>query len=201
ERDYTLGLRWDPRHEGVQRVGRLILPATIGVAADQVNAFVDTMMATFLSVGSVTAMYYSNRVMQLPLALFGIALSQVALPTMSASVARGDAQEVKDTLNFALRLTLFMILPATTGLILLGHPIVQILFQYGKFSTEATSVTTWALAAFSLGLFAYSSVKILAAAFYAYQTTRTPVIIASACVGLNVVLNVATLFARTHLSA
>ncbi len=200
ERDYTLGLRWDPAHEGVRRVGRLILPATLGVAADQLNAFVDTMMATFLSVGSVTALYYSNRVMQLPLALFGIALSQVALPTMSASVARGATHEVKETLNFAIRLTLFMILPATTGLLILGHPIVQVLFQYGKFSTHASTVTTWALAAFSVGLFAYASVKILAAAFYAYQTTRVPVVVASACVGLNIVLNLSTLFARNKLS-
>jgi putative peptidoglycan lipid II flippase len=200
EKGYSLALCWNPRHEGVRRVGRLILPATVGVAADQLNAFVDTMMATFLSVGSVTSLYYSNRVMQLPLALFGIALSQVALPTMSASVARGATQEVKDTLNFALRLTLFMILPATTGLIVLGHPIVQTLFQYGKFSTEASWVTTWALVAFSIGLFAYSAVKILAATFYAYQTTRIPVMIASCCVGLNVVLNVATLLARKKLS-
>ncbi len=170
ENGYALGWEWNPEHEAVRRVGRLILPATIGVAADQVNAFVDTMMATFLTVGSVTAMYYSNRVMQLPLALFGIALSQVALPTMSASVARGSMQEVKDTLNFSLRLTLFMIVPATAGLIVLGHPIVQTLFQYGRFSTEASWLTTWALIAFSVGLFAYSSVKILHATFYAYRT-------------------------------
>lgn len=199
EKGYSLRFRWDPQHEGVKRVGKLILPATFGVAADQINAFVDTMMATFLSVGSVTALYYSNRVMQLPLALFGIALSQVALPTMSASVARGNVQEVKDTLNFALRLTLFMILPATTGLILLGRPIVQVLFQYGRFSDQASIMTAWALAAFALGLFAYSAVKILAAAFYAYQTTRTPVIVASICVGLNIALNVAILVTRTEL--
>ncbi len=200
QRGYKLGWEWNPQHEGVRRVGKLILPATIGIAADQINAFVDTMMATFLTVGSVTAMYYSNRVMQLPLALFGIALSQVALPTMSAAVARGSAQEVKDTLNFSLRLTLFMILPATVGLIVLGHPIVQVLFQYGRFSDEASRLTTWALVAFSLGLFAYSAVKILASTFYAYQTTRIPVIVASSCVALNIVLNIATLLSRQHLS-
>jgi putative peptidoglycan lipid II flippase len=200
ERGYTLRPVWNPKHEAVKRVGKLILPATMGVAADQINSFVDTMMATFLTVGSVTAMYYSNRVMQLPLALFGIALSQVALPTMSAAVARGSKQEVTDTLNFALRLTLFMIVPAMVGLIVLGHPIIQVLFQHGRFSDDATWLTTWALVAFSLGLFAYSAVKILAATFYAYQTTRIPVIVASCCVGLNIVLNIATLFARRKLS-
>jgi len=200
QRDYTLGLRWDLHHEGVKRVGRLILPATVGVAADQLNAFVDTMMATFLSVGSVTALYYSNRVMQLPLALFGIALSQVALPTMAASAARGATREVKDTLNFALRLTLFMILPATTGLIILARPIVQALFEYGRFSAEATSVTTWGLAAFSIGLFGYAAVKILAAAFYAYQDTTGPVIVASICIGINCAIDVTVLLIRKKLS-
>jgi putative peptidoglycan lipid II flippase len=200
ERDYTLGLRWDLHHEGVRRVGHLILPATIGVAADQVNAFVDTVVATFLSVGSVTALYYSNRVMQLPLALFGVALSQVALPAMSAAVARGAAQEVKDTLNFALRLTMFMILPATVGLIVLGHPIVQVLFQYGKFSENASAMTTWALIGFSVGLYSYAAVKIIASAFYAHQSTRIPVVVASACVGLNVVMDVTTLIIRSKLS-
>jgi putative peptidoglycan lipid II flippase len=200
QKGYTLALAWNPKHVGVRRVGRLILPATVGVAADQINAFVDTVVATYLSVGSVTALYYSNRVMQLPLALFGIALSQVALPTMSASVSRGATQEVKETLNFALRLTLFMILPATLGLVLLGHPIVQALFQYGKFSEEAGMVTTWALAAFSIGLFGYAAVKILAAAFYAYQSTSIPVIIASACIALNVAMDVTTLVVRKKLS-
>jgi len=94
-----------------------------------------------------------------------------------------------------------MILPATTGLIILGNPIVQTLFQYGRFSPEASLVTTWALAAFSIGLFAYAAVKILAAGFYAYQTTRVPVVIASSCVGLNIALNLTTLAARTKLSA
>ncbi|MFA5974832.1 MAG: murein biosynthesis integral membrane protein MurJ [Elusimicrobiota bacterium] len=201
QRGYSLSLRWEPKHEAVRRVERLMLPATLGVSADQLNAFVDTMMASFLSIGSVTALYYSNRVMQLPLALFGIALSQVALPTMSASVARGATHEVKETLNFALRLTLFMILPATTGLILLGYPIVQTLFQYGRFSANASAVTTWALTAFSIGLLAYAAVKILASAFYAHQTTRVPVIVASGCVALNIALNLTALWARTVLSS
>ncbi len=200
KQNLTLRLRWDPRHQDVRRVGRLILPATLGVAADQVNAFVVTMMATFLSVGSVTALYYSNRVMQLPLALFGIALSQVALPSMSAAAARRDMHEVKEILNFSLRLTLFMIVPATVGLLVLGHPITQVLFQYGKFSSEASLLTSWSLAAFASGLFAYAAVKILAAAFYAQQTTRTPVTIASVCVVLNIVLNLLTLYARSRLS-
>lgn len=189
ESGYTLRWKWNLNHAGVRKVGKLMLPATLGISVDQLNAFVDTIIGSMLGLGAVTALYYANRVMQLPLALFGIALSQVALPSMSAAVARGATDEVKETLNFALRLTLFMILPATVGLVILGHPIVQVLFQHGKFTSDATALTNWALMFFSLGLFAYASVKILAGAFYAYHNTRTPVISAACCVGLNVVLN------------
>jgi putative peptidoglycan lipid II flippase len=190
KKGYTIAFDWDPLHEGVQRVGKLMVPATLGISVDQINAFVDTMIASFLKEGSVTALYYSNRVMQLPLALFGIAMSQVALPAMSASVARHDTDQVKETLNFSLRLTLFMILPAMVGLMVLGLPIVKILFEHGKFTPQASADTAWALLFFSSGLFAYAAVKILASAFYAYQNTRVPVIIAACCVAVNVILNI-----------
>jgi putative peptidoglycan lipid II flippase len=166
-----------------------MVPATLGISVDQLNAFVDTICASFLMEGSITALYYSNRVMQLPLALFGIALSQVSLPAMSAHVARGETQEVKDTLNFALRLTLFMIVPATVGLLILGRPIIEVLFQHGEFSTFATTLTNRALFFFSLGLFAYAAVKILASAFYAHQNTRIPVMVAGLCVSINIAMN------------
>ncbi|OGR89081.1 MAG: murein biosynthesis integral membrane protein MurJ [Elusimicrobia bacterium RIFCSPLOWO2_01_FULL_59_12] len=191
KKGYRLMFGWDLRHEGVLRVEKLMLPATIGISVDQLNAFVDTMIASFLQQGSVTALYYSNRVMQLPLALFGIALSQVALPAMSASVARGDAVQIKDTLNFSLRLTLFMIIPAMAGLMFLGAPIVKVLFEHGQFTPEATEMTSRAMLFFSLGLFAYAAVKILASAFYAHQNTRVPVAVAAVCVGLNIVLSLA----------
>ena len=189
ERKFKLGFKWNLKHPGLRRVGQLMIPATLGISVDQLNAFVDTVCASFLAEGSVTALYYSNRVMQLPLALFGIALSQVSLPAMSASVAHGRTDEVVETLNFALRLTLFMIVPAMTGLLILGHPIVQVLFQHGEFSSLATDLTTRALFFFSLGLFAYAAVKILASAFYAFQNTRVPVIIAGCCVLINIIMN------------
>lgn len=180
---------WQPAHEGLRRVGKLMLPATFGLSVDQLNTFVDTICASFLVQGSVTALYYSNRVMQLPLALFGIALSQVSLPAMSACVARGEIAHVKETLNFSLRLTLFMILPATAGLVVLGRPIVQVLFEHGQFTPEATRLTSGALLFFALGLCAYASVKILASAFYAFQNTKAPVQIATGSVLLNIVLS------------
>jgi len=186
---FTLRWRWEPKHPGVQRVGKLMVPVTLGSSVDQINAFFDTFFASFLAQGSVTALYYSNRVMQLPLALFGIALSQVSLPSMAASAARGDMDHLKDTLNFSLRLTLFMIVPASVGLIVLGRPIVQVLFEHGAFTPQATDMTTFALFFFSIGLVAYASVKILANVFYALQNTRIPAQIAAGCVALNIVLS------------
>lgn len=180
-----LSWRWHWAHPGMRTVGRLMLPATLGLSVDQLNAFVDTICASYLAVGSVTSLYYANRVMQLPLALFGIALSQVSLPAMSSSAARGNITEVKDTLNFAVRLTLFMIIPSTAGLIVLGTPIVRVLFEHGQFTPQATAQTAYALTFFSLGLFAYSIVKILASTFYSFQNTKAPVIVAAACVVLN----------------
>jgi len=188
KKGFNLQPVWNTAHEGLRRVGKLMAPATVGISVDQINAFVDTICASFLVTGSVTALYYSNRVMQLPLALFGIALSQVSLPAMSAQVARGDTEAVKDTLNFALRLTLFMILPATVGLMVLGRPIVEVLFEHGEFNAAATTQTTYALFFFATGLVAYASVKILASAFYAFQDTKTPVKIAAVSVVSNIVL-------------
>lgn len=191
KRGFSFLWRWTPQHPGLRHVGRLMLPVTIGLSVDQLNAFVDTIFASFLQPGSVTALYYSNRVMQLPLALFGIAMASVALPSMSASAAREDIAEVKDTLNFSLRLVLFTIVPATLGLLTLSKPIVQALFQHGRFGLEGVEMTSDALFYYSLGLFSYSAVKILASAFYALQDTRTPVAVAAGAVILNAILNLA----------
>jgi putative peptidoglycan lipid II flippase len=188
-RGYRLSFAWDLGHRGLRRIGALMLPAMVGVSADQINALVDTRFASYLEIGAQAALYNSNRVMQLPLALFGVALSQVSLPVMSAYVARGATRDVKETLNFSLRLTLFMILPATVGLAVLGEPIVKVLFEHGRFTPQATALTTWALLFFSLGLAAYASVKILASAFYAYQDTRVPVSVAAGCVAVNIAMN------------
>ena len=190
KKGFHLRMRWNFKHAGARRVGKLMIPAGFGMSVDQVNTYFDRFCASFLTEGSVTVLHYSSRVMQLPLALFGIALSQVALPSMAVSVARGRTDEVKDTVNFAIRLTLFMILPAMTGLIVLGQPIVKILFEHGRFTPDATVMTASALAFFSAGLLAYAAVKILAGAFYAFQNTHVPMMIAIGCVLLNVLLDI-----------
>lgn len=181
--------RWDPGHAEVRRVGWALLPAVWGLSVDQISAFIDTVCASFLREGSVTALYNSNRLMQLPLALFGIAMSTAALPSLSASLARGKTEETKDTLNLSLRLVFFTILPAMAGLVVLGRPIVQLLFQHGRFTTESTALTAAALAGYALGLPAYAAVKVLASAFYAMKDTKTPVRVANLSMGVNIVGN------------
>jgi len=183
--------RWTSilNHPGVKRVGLLMLPATLGLSVSQVNIFVDTICASMLREGSVTALYYANRIMQLPLALFGTAIATVALPMMSRSVAATNMQELKDTLSLALRMILFTIIPASLGLIILGKPIISLLFERGRFTSQATQSTSWALLFYSTGIVAYAGVKVVASAFYSMQDTRAPVRIASIAMVVNIVLN------------
>jgi len=176
-------------HPGVKRIGLLMLPATIGLSVTQVNVFVDTIFASMLREGSVTALYYANRIMQLPLALFGTAIATVALPMMSRSVATTNMEELKNTLSLALRMILFTIIPASLGLIILGKPIISLLFERGRFTSQATQSTSWALLFYSTGIAAYAGVKVVASAFYSLQDTRTPVKIASIAMMVNIFLN------------
>lgn len=176
-------------HPGVKRIGLLMLPATLGLSVSQVNTFVDTICATMLREGSVTALYYANRLMQLPLALFGIAIATVALPMMSRSMAATNMEELKDTLSLSLRMIMFTIIPASLGLMILGSPIISLLFERGRFTSQATQATSWALLFYSTGIVAYAGVKVVASAFYSMQDTRTPVRIASIAMVANIVLN------------
>jgi len=183
--------RWNSilSHPGVKRIGLLMLPATLGLSVSQVNIFVDTICASVLREGSVTALYYANRIMQLPLALFGTAIATVALPMMSRSAAATNMEELKDTLSLALRMILFTIVPASLGLIILGNPIISLLFERGRFTSQATQSASWALLFYSTGIVAYAGVKVVASAFYSMQDTRTPVRIASIAMVANIVLN------------
>jgi putative peptidoglycan lipid II flippase len=176
-------------HPGVKRIGLMMLPATLGLSVTQVNSFVDTIFASMLREGSVTALYYANRLMQLPLALFGTAIATVALPTMSRSAAATNMEELKDTLSLAIRMILFSIVPASLGLIILGKPIISLLFERGRFTSQATQSTNWALLFYSTGIVAYAGVKVVASAFYSMQDTRTPVRVACIAVVTNIVLN------------
>jgi putative peptidoglycan lipid II flippase len=176
------------RHPGIKRIAFLMIPSIIGLSVDQINSFVDTICASFLAGGSITALYYSNRVMQLPLAVFGLALASVSLPAMSKAYAQKDISALKNSLNYSIRFSVFALLPAMAGLIVAGLPIVKLLFEHGKFDETASLMTNRALFFYSLGLPAYAMAKIFANAFYSFQDTKTPVKAAAASMLLHVVL-------------
>jgi putative peptidoglycan lipid II flippase len=177
-------------HPKVKTVFLLMIPTVIGLCADQINSFVDQFCASFLRDGSVTALYNSSRIMQLPLALFGIAIASVSLPALAESANDKNAEEFKDMLGFSLRLANFVLIPSLVGLIVLGLPIVQMLFQHGRFTSEYSLLTFRALVPAAAGLPAYSATKILASAFYAHKNTKTPVHVAFWAMLINVILSV-----------
>jgi putative peptidoglycan lipid II flippase len=177
------------RHPGVRRVGKLMVPVIFGVGIVQVNVLVDTQFASYLQEGSVTAIYIADRVMELVLGGYAVAVSTVILPVLSRHAALKQIVALKTTLNFATRLILFITLPATVGLVLLRREIIEVLFQHGDFDAASTALTSWALPFFAVGLSAFSMVKIIVPAFYALQDTRTPVKVAFLAMLLNIGLN------------
>lgn len=181
-------------HPSVKTVFLLMGPTVIGLCSDQVNSFVDQFCASFLAEGSITALYNSNRIMQLPLALFGVAVSSVALPALSDAASRRDEAEYKNLLNYSLRIANFVLIPSSIGLAVLALPIVQVLFEHGRFTAENSLMTCSALIPYAVGLPAYSAIKILASGFYANKNTKTPVRIAFQAMAVNVFLDVALMW-------
>ncbi len=182
------------KHPGLKTIGKLMLPAIVGLSIVQINSFVDTICATLLKSGSVTHLYYGNRLMQLPLALFGTAVATVTLPMMSENAAKKEYSHLKDTFSFSLRAISFLILPAAVGFIIFGGPIIKMLFERGQFLSGDTASTAWVLLFYSTGLIFYAGVKVAVSAFHSLQDTKTPVIVASAAMLVNVGLNLTVVF-------
>ena len=176
-------------HEGVCRIVRLIFPAVLGVSVAQVNLLVDTQFASYLATGSISWLYYSDRLMEFPLGVFGIALATVALPSLAARHAEGDTPGFHATLDWALRLVLVIAVPAALGLGLLGVPMIATVFQHGEFGTHAVRMSALSLSAYAAGLVAFVAVKVLAAGFHSRQEMRIPVRIAVVAMISNVILN------------
>jgi len=174
-------------HAAVRRIALLLGPSVFGLAAVQLSVFVNTFLASLLPRGSISFLYYADRVTEFPLGIFGIAVATAALPLMAEQAARGDRAGLIETLNFALRLSCFIAVPAAVGLILFRVPITRVLFERGAFSSLDTEATAWALGFYALGLPTFSATRIAAQTFYALGDTRTPVKIAMGAVGLNVV--------------
>lgn len=176
---------------GVRKVGRLAAPAFFGMGVYQINIFIDTIFAASsrMPAGSITSLYVADRVMQLALGSYAVAMSTALLPTMSHQWAAGQWDEMKRTFGFSLRVVWFIVIPAAIGLILLRQPIIQVLFQHGRFTSASTSLTARALFYYSLGLPAFAGVKLIAPMYYATHDTATPARTAAYSVGLNVALN------------
>ena len=186
------------RHPAVRTIAARLWPAVFALAAVQVTVLVNTLLASLLPQGTVSYLYYADRVMEFPLGVFGIALATAVLPGMAAQSARGEHRGLTETLGFALRLSAFIAVPAAVGLLALGHPIVRLLFQRGEFSAGDALATTQALAGYAIGLPAFSATRIAAQTFYALGDTRTPMWAGFASVAANVVLAVALMWPLQH---
>jgi len=184
-------------HPAANKIGILLLPRILGSCVYQVNLFINTILASLsgiVGLGGVAALYYANRIFQFPLAIFGIAIAQAVLPTMSREALEIDSDKLKKTLSFSLRVINFIIVPASIGLIVMAVPITRTLFERGKFDRYSTLITADALVFYSIGLFSYSGIKVLVSCFYSLKDTLTPVKIASISLLLNVILSLVLMF-------
>ncbi len=175
------------RHPGIKRIGSLMIPGLIGTAVYQLNVFIDTIFASFLPGGSVSYLYFADRLMEFPLGIFAIAVGMAALPSLSGLASQGKMEEFKETLSFAFRLVSFISIPAMVGLIVLKTPIINLCFQRGQFNYYATEMTARALLFYSVGLWAIAGARTVVPAFYSLQDTWTPLKIALVCLVANVI--------------
>jgi putative peptidoglycan lipid II flippase len=165
-------------HGYARKIVKLLIPRAMGSGLYQVNVLVDSVLASFekiVGAGGQSALYYSNRLFQLPLAIFGISLAQAVLPTFSSQMVAQDLEGFKKTFSLTVRTVIFTVLPASVGLIVLCEPIVRIIFQHGQFDEYSTRITSAALFFYGFGLLSCCLIKILVNSFYAMQDTRTPV--------------------------
>jgi putative peptidoglycan lipid II flippase len=182
--------RWALHHEGVARAARLMLPAIFGSSVAQINVLLGGIIASMLGVGKISLLYYSDRLMEFPLGLFGIALATVTLPYLSRQFASDAHDEFAATLDWSMRLVTLIAVPAAVGLIVLADPLVATIFYGGAFTEQDVALTSLALQAFSIGLVGFSFVKILAPAYFSREDTKTPVKIGLIALGVNFVLSV-----------
>lgn len=175
---------------GVKKVFKLMVPAIFGVSVAQINVLINTLLASFLVTGSVSWLYYSDRVMEFPLGVFGIALATVILPSLSKLHARDDHDSFSELLDWALRWVFMIVLPATIGLIVLAGPLVTTLFQYGATTQNDVLMMKNSLIGFSFGLFGLVLVKVLAPGFFARQNTKTPVRVGIIAMIVNIIVAV-----------
>lgn len=177
------------RDEQVSRVLWLMLPAVIAASAVQINVMINSIFASYLGDGAVSWLSYAFRLMQLPLGIFGVAVATVTLPVVSKIAVGGDMAHFRETLAKAIRLALFLTLPAAVGLVLMNREIIGLIYERGRFSAEDTLQTGAALQFYAVGLMGYACIKVLSPAFYALDRKWTPMLVTFFGIGLNILLN------------
>jgi putative peptidoglycan lipid II flippase len=182
---FTLDLRLPPVREVVLLMG----PRVFGVAVVQLNFWVNNNLASRMAEGSVTAIGWALTMMLMPQAIIAQAVATAAMPTLATQYALGKLDDVRASLSASLRGILFLALPASLGLVLLRQPIVALMMEYGNFTPQSTQMVAWALMWYAAGLVGHCIVEILARAFYALHDTKTPVLVGSAAMGLNVIFS------------
>jgi putative peptidoglycan lipid II flippase len=190
--------KWNLGHPAIKKIGMLMLPTIFGSAIYQINQLVGTLLASLLREGSVSYLYYADRLVQFPLGVFAIAISTAVLPSLSREAADGDLVRLKETLSHALRLSMFITMPAMIGLIVLREPIIRLLFQRGAFDSFTTIMTAQALLYYSLGLWAFAALRVFVSAFYSLQDTKTPVKVAVVAMLANIVFSLALMGPLKH---
>ena len=179
-------------HPAAKKIGLLLAPRIVGTGVYQINILVDRMLASLfwiVGMGGIPALYYSYRLIQYPLAVFSTALATATLPIMSRQVVENDLSNFKSTISLSLRSVFFIMIPASVGLAVLGKPLIQALFQRGLFNAYSVSITYQALLFYTIGLFAYGGIRILATSFYSMNNTVTPVKVAACSLVINIVFN------------
>lgn len=200
----STGFRYKPvldlKDPGLRRILKLMIPATIGLSATQINLFVNTNFAASCGDGAVSWLYYAFRLVQLPIGVFGVALSIAMLPVLAKQAAQKDIKSMKKTMISSLTMVFALTLPATAWLILLSEPIIRIIFEHGAFTALDTIATANTLNFFAIGLFAYSANKVLVPAFYALDKTKYPVIASFIAVVFNIIIVSYTIETFKHLA-
>jgi putative peptidoglycan lipid II flippase len=201
---YRTGFRYRPilkiTDPGLRKTLRLMVPATIGLSATQINIFINTNFAASCAEGSVSWLNYAFRLVQLPIGLFGVALSIAMLPVLAKQAAKKNIADMTGTMVSSLTLVFALTLPATVGLIYLSEPIIRLIFEHGVFTRADTLATAQTLSLYAFGLFAYSANKVLVPAFYALDKTRYPVIASFMAVAFNIVIITFTIEHFQHLA-
>jgi len=181
--------KWGWNDPGVTKIRTLMIPALFGVSVSQINLLFDTMIATFLITGSVSWLFFSDRLLEFPLGLFGIAIATVILPSLSRFHSSDSNRDFSQTMDWAVRMILMMGLPAALGLMILAQPLITVIFMHGAFTSNDALMASYSLMAYSTGLLSFMMIKILAPGFYARQDTKTPVKIGIKAMIANMVFN------------